>query len=923
MICTATKERHVELLGEVFSRMKEAGLRLKAQKCHLMKTKVSFLGHIVDGEGVHMDPDRVAAIREYATPKNAKELRTFLGMSSFNMKFCMGFSKHAGCLFSLTSSKVKWTWQKEHEEAFQKMKDLITRSPVLKQPDVEAARAGGKPFIICTDASAYGLGAVLSQEGEDKQVHPIFFASKSLSKAERRYHITDLEALAVVFAVRRFHMFIYGLPTIVMTDHQPLTALFKRSNVSARVLRWSLELQRYNLEIQYVKGKANAVADALSRGVPTAVATDSLGGLDEAVVNAVYAKEDSKWLAALKSDAQLGEVVRLVEEGKVEEVVRIAGEKRPMRVADFVIEEGELKLYREDGRAVFVVPRPYRYEIFHEAHSGLFAGHFSAKKLVGRLSKEVYWPGMVQDIHRWTKECQKCFVHNSNQTLVPPLKPIVTSRPYETVGIDVLELGPTSKGNKYAVTVIDHFSKYAAAYPVPDKSAETIARTFFMRWIADGCRWPKTILSDKGGEFVNHVMEEITKITKVKHVTTKGYNPRENGLTERLNGTIVAMLRKSTVIPAEWDTRLPFCMMAYNMVPHRATGESPYFLLHGIDPIFPSDVIPNAGVSRYSIDKSWGDYKAEILQAVAETHERIKEYNGHVREQMKNSYNSRKKVEGKVFPKLGDRVYVFSPGEKARQTHPKLVNEWAGPFRVIEVSENSALVTRIGENSEPVRIQFDMLRIVPKGVSDERVDTAHVRGRKGRKPKAKVCKICTSDFRGAVLASSKDKGHIQYQCQDNCFAKATLADIEGIHFPGAYGKKPFEGIWSASKAASIFIRKEMTISQKIAFFKQGVVLLDEEALRRILKLAYSLCLDWTEFICTTPSVAKHEVIEGNCIIDFYRGAFERLKMDLADESGATRKLKDGPAGFAAPESALLLETDGPKGGTDHQSGHVV
>ncbi|XGW04217.1 hypothetical protein V3C99_015401, partial [Haemonchus contortus] len=120
-----------------------------------------------------------------------------------------------------------------------------------------------------------------------------------------------------------------------MTDHQPLTALFKRSNVSARVLRWSLELQRYNLEIQYVKGKANAVADALSRGVPTAVATDSLGGLDEAVVNAVYAKEDSKWLAALRSDAQLGEVVRLVEEGKVEEVVRIAGEKRPMRVADF------------------------------------------------------------------------------------------------------------------------------------------------------------------------------------------------------------------------------------------------------------------------------------------------------------------------------------------------------------------------------------------------------------------------------------------------------------------------------------------------------------------------------------------------------------------------------------------------------------
>ncbi|PIO71460.1 hypothetical protein TELCIR_06644 [Teladorsagia circumcincta] len=374
---------------------------------------------------------------------------------------------------SLTSQKAVWSWQKEHEEAFERVKAMIVSAPVLKQPDVASARSGSRAFLICTDASTQGLGAVLSQEGEDKQIHPIFFASKSLSKAERRYHMTDLEALAVVFAVRRFHMFIYGLPAVVMTDHQPLTALFKRSNVSARVLRWSLELQRYKLDTQYVKGKANVVADALSRGVPASSPEESLEGVNEAVVNAVSAKKDSKWLEELRKDSQLGELVRLVEEKMLDEIIRLAGERRALRVADFSIDEGDLKMFLEDGRAVFVVPKALRYEIFHEAHSGDFAGHFSAHKVLNRLRKEVYWPGMAQDVFKW---CQKCFFHNSREAMIPPLKPIVTTKPYEIVGVDVLELGPTSNGNKYAVTVIDHFSKYAAAYPTGENNRKHPAR---------------------------------------------------------------------------------------------------------------------------------------------------------------------------------------------------------------------------------------------------------------------------------------------------------------------------------------------------------------------------------------------------------------------------------------------------------------
>ncbi|KAL6735245.1 hypothetical protein Aduo_005704 [Ancylostoma duodenale] len=176
-------------------------------------------------------------------------------MASYYRKFIMGFSKIAKSLYNLTSPKTPWKWSKDEVNAFEKLKQAMAQAPILAQANVEDARNGSKPFIIYTDASTGGLGEVLCQEGSDKMLHPLFFASKGLTKAERNYHITDLEALAVVFALKKFHFFIYGLPTVVRTDHQSLTSLFKRTNVSARVLRWALEVQKYNLKIEYVAEK--------------------------------------------------------------------------------------------------------------------------------------------------------------------------------------------------------------------------------------------------------------------------------------------------------------------------------------------------------------------------------------------------------------------------------------------------------------------------------------------------------------------------------------------------------------------------------------------------------------------------------------------------------------------------------------------
>ncbi|KAL6743631.1 hypothetical protein Aduo_016651 [Ancylostoma duodenale] len=798
LIATDTEERHMELLRKVFQAFRKTNLRLKPQKCLLAEKSVAYLGHILDQNGVNMDPDKVSKIVSYPRPTALNELRTFLGMCGYYRKFVLNFAKIAKPMYELTSSKAPFIWNNDATEAFERLKEAIVRAPILGQPDVEGARTGQKPFIIYTDASNLGVGAVLCQEGADKMLHPLYFASKKLSSAEKRYHITDLEALAIVFALKKFHFFVFGVKTIVRTDHQPLTTLFKRNNVSPRVIRWALEVQTYDLTIEYVKGEANKVADALSRGFVANSDQDQVridGAEDIKVVNTVAT--ESAWLQELRNDADYGPIITKIEEGKEDVEVRLPREPRKFRIADFCIHDGDLRLFLEDGSMTKVVPKSKRRELFDEAHAGSLAGHFNARKLTRQLKRIVYWEGMQQDISKWCKECKNCFLANNKTRKIPPLKPFTVTKPFEVIGVDVLEMGRTRNGNRYLVVVVDHFSKWLEAYPVETKSAENIAKGIFKRWICEGGRWPRTIHSDRGKEFENSVMNALCEVAGIHQSFTKGYNPRENGLTERANQTLIKMLKKKEGITTEWDELVPHVLYAYNITPHEATNESPFFILFGFDPVYPSNVIPQDEVSPYCIDVD--DYRRELMTGMKTTYDIVRENNERYRQNMKAQYDRVNRVGNTSLPEVGDRVFMRLPAEKSKSRFPKLSSDWSGPYRVLESTETSALITDINGNSEPIKVQHDILVKIPPTIDNKPLVT-----KTKRKGRAKVACVSVeanysySNFshfrpypRQLVLGADKAHPlHVLFSCYEKALARPPREQPRKVGFPCQLEQNP-------------------------------------------------------------------------------------------------------------------------------------
>lgn len=249
---------HIEKLNLVFNKLRNFRLKLQPDKCEFLRKEVAYLGHVISGEGVKPNPEKIKAVTQFPVPTCAKDIKSFLGLASYYRRFIPEFSKHAKSLTNLLKKDVPFIWTNTQQLSFELLKEKLVTAPVLIYPDFT------KPFVLTCDASNYAISAILSQGAVGKD-QPIAFASRTLNKAECNYSVTEKECLAIVYGTKTFRPYLFGRQFTIITDHKPLNWLFNCKDPGSRLVRWRLKLEEYNYEIQYRKGKTNTNADALSR----------------------------------------------------------------------------------------------------------------------------------------------------------------------------------------------------------------------------------------------------------------------------------------------------------------------------------------------------------------------------------------------------------------------------------------------------------------------------------------------------------------------------------------------------------------------------------------------------------------------------------------------------------------------------------
>ena len=716
LIASQSFEEHMRHLQLVFERLRQAGLRLKPKKCFFLRERVPYLGFVISKHGIQVDPSKTDKVRNFPTPTDPTSVRSFVGLASYYRRFVPHFAAIAAPLHRLTKKDVRFEWSEECETAFCRLKSLLTEAPVLVYP-----RFGeGEHFLLETDASGVGLGAVLSQKQGDGKYHPVAYASRSLQPNEKNYPISELETLAIVWAVKYFRAYLLGHPCTVLTDHAACVSLLNTPRPSAKLARWAMAIQEMDLMIKHRSGRSNAGADALSRHPcdtvdVNAVVADSSDPpeTDLTVDGELFELSDAtqqklKDLSNLQQAcAELKGMYLYLSDGTLPEEEKLA-RKIVLESRHFDLLDGILhhENPHSPGKWCLAVPVSLRSALLADAHGGLFAGHLGEKRVYDRLRRSYWWQGMRSDVRKHCRSCLPCATRRGvGRATHPPLQPIPVGGPFHCIGVDILKLPLTYDGNQYVLVFLDYLTKWVEAFPIKDQKAETVARVLVEEVI---CRHgaPERLLSDRGSNFLSELVAEVCRLMQIKKINTSGYHPQTDGLVERFHRTLISMLSRYVEKHArDWDHYLPYMLYAYRVTAQESTRESPFFLLYGRDARQPLEEALDCPTSAYMVDLD--DYKSELVQGLTSAWDTAAECIKSAQNHQKSVYDRSAKT---MKYRVGDRVMVHMPHEATGKT-AKLARPYFGPYRVLNLTTSNAEVRLIDKPDDPsIFVSLDRVR---------------------------------------------------------------------------------------------------------------------------------------------------------------------------------------------------------------------
>ncbi len=595
-----TFEEHLCNLGNVLGRLRTANLKLQPAKCALVRKKVEFLGHIVSAEGIAPDPKKISKVATWPIPTCKRDVQQFLGLANYYRRFIKNFADVARPLHRLTEKTYTFAWSEECQSAFEELRRLLTSAPILAFPDLS------EPFVLDTDASGTGIGAVLSQVRKGREC-VVAYASRILSKPERRYCTTRRELLAVVCFVRHFRPYLLGTSFTVRTDHGSLKWLYSFKQPEGQLARWLEQLQEYNFQVVHRQGKQHGNADALSRRPCQQCGRDCLGGIPcedpasipdcstaglptanqaaivdipdhitnhtppkgkEATQVAVLGhnsqdpsdcqpqvddtSEDPTYQAQL-DDPDIGPVLKAKQEATRPTPGQSTFWGRECNILLQQWDQLEIhdnllcrRFHHRDGsrsHLQLVVPVRLRRQILQDLHAGAVSGHLGQRKTLSQLRLRFYWPGQTTDVRTW---CRTCSVCSARKTPSPKqcanLHTIGAGYPMQVVAVDILGPLPESPSGNKYILVAVDYFTRWAEAYGIPNQEAVTVANKLVNEMFLRFSPPTQLHSDQGRQFESSLMAEVCKLFGIQKSRTTAYHPQGDGLAERYNRTLLSML---------------------------------------------------------------------------------------------------------------------------------------------------------------------------------------------------------------------------------------------------------------------------------------------------------------------------------------------------------------------------------------------